>query len=115
MLSSDKNVETIAELIEALKHYLGLQKEYVKLDVTDKVVRLLTAATLAVLFFLIASVVLLFFWIGVAHLLAAHTGMPLAMFIVAVIHLVILLLFVVFRESWIERPLVKFLASLFMN
>ena len=40
MLSSDKNVETIAQLIEVLKHYLGLQTEYVKLDVVDKVVRL---------------------------------------------------------------------------
>ena len=50
MLSSDQNVETIAQLIEALKHYLGLQTEYVKLDVIDKVVRLLTTATLAILF-----------------------------------------------------------------
>ena len=36
MLSSDKNVETIAQLIEVLKHYLGLQAEYVKLDMIDK-------------------------------------------------------------------------------
>ena len=41
MLSSDKNVETIAQLVEVLKHYLGLQKEYLKLDVIDKVVSLL--------------------------------------------------------------------------
>ena len=37
MLSSDKNVESIAQLIEILKHYLGLQTEYLKLDVIDKV------------------------------------------------------------------------------
>ena len=53
MLSSDKNVETIAQLIEVLKHYLGLQTEYLKLDVIDKVVRLLKAATLALIFILI--------------------------------------------------------------
>jgi len=52
MLSSDQNVETIAQLIEALKHYLGLQTEYVKLDVIDKVVRLLTTATFYSLFLL---------------------------------------------------------------
>ena len=52
MLSSDKNVETIAQLVEVLKHYLGLQTEYVKLDVIDKVVRLLTAASLTILFFM---------------------------------------------------------------
>ena len=37
MLSSDKNVENIGQLAELLKHYLGLQTEYVKLDVIDKV------------------------------------------------------------------------------
>ena len=33
MLSSDKNIETIAQLVDQLKHYAELQKEYVKLDV----------------------------------------------------------------------------------
>ena len=36
MLSSDQNVETIAQLIEAVKHWLGLQAEFVKLDVVDR-------------------------------------------------------------------------------
>jgi hypothetical protein len=115
MLSSDKNVETFAELIVVLKHYLGLQKEYLKLGLTDKVVTLLTAATLTVLLFVITSVVLLFFWLGVAHFLATYTGMATAMFIVAAIHLGILLLFVAFRKTWIERPLVHFLANLFLS
>lgn len=60
MLSSDKNVETIAQLIEVLKHYLGLQTEYLKLDVIDKVVRLLTAATLAIVFVLIIIAVFMY-------------------------------------------------------
>ena len=74
MLSSDKNVETIAQLIEVLKHYFELHKEYLKLDVIDKVVRLLAG-----------------------------------------INFVILLLFVALRKPLIERPLVRFLASLFMS
>ena len=115
MLSSDKNVETIAELIEVLKHYLGLQKEYLKLNVIDKVVRLLTATALFILLFLILSATLLFFWMGIARWIAAYTGLTAAFLIVSAIHLAILLLFVVFRKSWIERPLVKFLASLFMS
>ena len=48
MFSNDKNVETIGQLVEVLKHYIGLQTEYVKLDVVDKVVRLLTALTVTV-------------------------------------------------------------------
>jgi len=115
MLSSDKNVETIAELVEVLRHYLGLQKEYVKLDVIDKVVRLLKATALAILFFLLIIAVMLFLCIGIAFWLSQYTGFAGAFFIIASVHLGLLLLFVVFRKSWIERPLVRFLTGLFMS
>ena len=49
MFSNDKNVETIGQLVETIKHYIGLQKEYLKLDVVDKVVRLLTAFTITLM------------------------------------------------------------------
>ena len=105
MLSSDKNVETIAQLIEVLKHYLGLQTEYLKLDVIDKVVRLLTAATLAVVFLLIIIAVCMFASFAFAFWLAAYTGTAIAFFI---------LLFI-FRKTWIEKPLVRFLAGLLLS
>ena len=115
MLSSDKNVETIAQLIEALKHYLGLQTEYVKLDVIDKVVRLLTTATLAILLFLILIVVLLFASLGIAFLLSKHIGLTSAFMVVAAFHAFVLLLIYAFRRPWIERPLVRYLARLLMK
>ena len=40
MFSNDNNVETLARLIERFKHYIGLQTEYVKLDIIEKMVRL---------------------------------------------------------------------------
>ncbi len=115
MLSSDKNVESIAQLIEVLKHYLSLNTEYAKLTVIDKVVRLLTAVALAVLFIIIIVAVLLFFWFGVTFWLSEWIGMPWAFFTVAAIHLAALILFFVFRKAWIERPLVQFLADLLMS
>ena len=115
MLSSDKNVETIAQLIEVLKHYLGLQTEFVKLDVIDKVVRLLTAAALAIIFFLIIVAVVMYFSFAFAFWLSAYTGMALAFFIVSGLHLLIFILFIIFRKSWIEKPLVHFLAGLLLS
>ena len=115
MLSSDKNVETIAQLIEALKHYLGLQTEYVKLDVIDKVVRLLTRATLAILLFLILIVVLLFASLGLAFWLSKHIGLTSAFMAVAALHAFVLLLIYAFRRPWIERPLVRYLARLLLK
>ena len=53
MFSSDKNVESIAQLVESVKSYVGLQGEYLKLDVIQKVVRLVTALTLAIVLLLL--------------------------------------------------------------
>lgn len=115
MLSSDKNVETIAQLIEAMKHYLGLQTEYVKLDVIEKVVRLLKAAALILLLSVILLFVLLFASIGLALWLSPTLGCVGAFFAVAGIYALILLVIYTFRRPWIERPLVRRLARLLMN
>jgi len=115
MLSSDKNVESIARLLVVLKHYFGLQKEYLKLDLIDKVVRLLTATALAILLFLIMIGVLIFFWIAIACWIAQHTGFTCAFLIVAAINAVILTVVFLLRKPLIERPLIHFLASLFMS
>ena len=105
MFSNDKNVETIGQLIEVLKHYIGLQSEFLKLDVVDKVVRLgLLTLTLIYLSF------------GAAFALADLIGsLTFGFCIVAAVYLFILILFVIFRHKWIERPLVRFLASLLME
>ena len=106
MLSSDKNVETIAQLIEVLKHYLGLQKEYLKLDVI---------ATLAIVFILIIIAVLMYASFAFAFWLATFTGAAKAFLVVGGFHLLIFILFVLFRKPWIEKPLVHFLASLLLE
>ena len=115
MLSSDKNVETIAQLIEVLKHYLGLQTEYLKLDVIDKVVRLMKAATLAIIFILIIIAVVMYFSFALAFWLGGLVGMTTGFLIVGAIHLLIFILFITFRKPWIEKPLVHFLASLLLS
>ncbi len=115
MLSSDKNVETIAQLIEVLKHYLSLQKEYMKLDVIDKVVRLLKAATLALLFFLIIVAVVFFLSLSAAFWLSSYMSMAWAFLVVGLVHLLLFILFIIFRKPWIEKPLVRFLADLLLS
>jgi len=114
-LSSDKNVETIAQLIEVLKHYFELNTEYAKLTVIDKVVRLLTAVALAILFVIIIIAVLLFFWLGAAFWLSKFMGLACAFLVISATHLFVLILFFVFRKAWIEKPLVRFLADLLMS
>lgn len=115
MLSSDKNVETIAQLAEIVKHYLGLQTEYLKLDVVDKLVRLLTFAAIAIVFFLILIGVAMFCSFAVAFWLSSYTGTAVAFLIVGGLHLLLILLVFCKRKAWIEKPLVRFFANLFLN
>ena len=115
MLSSDKNVENIAQLVEVLKNYIGLQKEYVKLDVIDKVVKLVTALTIAIVFIILGIAVLFYLSFAIVHWLEPLTGLGLAYFLIAMLFLVLIILVCVYRKAWIERPLVRFLADTLLN
>ncbi|MBO4821209.1 MAG: phage holin family protein [Prevotella sp.] len=115
MISSDKNIETIAQLVESAKHYIGIQSEYVKLDVIEKVVRLLTVATISFLVLLLALLMLTYLSFALAYGLGPHIGMVWSFVLVAGIYLALLVLFLLKRRQWIEKPLVHFLANLFLN
>ena len=58
MFSTDKNIETISQLLQLARHYLGLQGEYLKLDITEKAVRLITALLLFIIFMLLFIAIL---------------------------------------------------------
>lgn len=115
MLSSDKNVETIAQLIEALKNYVGLQKEYLKFDVTDKVVRLVTALALGVIVFVLVVAVLFYLSFAAVYWMEPLIGTAAAFAVVAAFFLVLLVAVVTFRKPWIERPLVRFMVTILMS
>lgn len=115
MFSNDQNIETIGQLVETLKHYIGLQSEYAKLDIVEKTVKILTALTIMAIFCFLLMLMLIYLSFAVAYALANAVGMVGAFAIVAAIYLFILFLFLIFRKQWIERPLVKFLASLLLS
>ncbi|MBP5258965.1 MAG: phage holin family protein [Prevotella sp.] len=116
MFSNDRNIETIGQLVEVVKHYLGLQTEYVKLDVIEKVVRLLTVATITIILSALFMVIMIFLSLAAAAAIAKLTGgMISAWCIVALFYFIILILVLVYRKRLIERPLVNFLATLLME
>lgn len=115
MFSNDNNIETIARLVEVLKHYFGLQSEYIRLDVIEKVVRLLTVVTVTAILFMLFIISMVYLSFAAAFALAENIGKAPAFFIVGGIYLLILILFVTCRKRLIEKPLVRFLASLLMS
>lgn len=115
MLSSDQNVETISQLVEVVRHYIGLQSEYVKLDVIEKVVRLLTVMAIVAMFALLLIIMMIYFSFAAAYTLEPLMGMVGAFSVVGSFYLLVLILFVLFRKQLVEKPLVRFLANLLMS
>jgi hypothetical protein len=115
MLSSDKNVETITQLIEMVKHNFELRKEYSKLDVVEKIVRLLSAIALAVTLAIILAISLFFLSAAFAVWLSQFIGLTMSLLAVAGLYLLLLLMVYGSRKSWIERPLVKYLSRMLLN
>ena len=115
MFSNDRNVESVAQLIEAFKHYIGLQSEYVKLDVIEKIVRLLTVITVVAVLLLILIIMLIYLSFAAAFALATVTGTAWGFCIVSAVYFLLLILFLSYRKRLIEKPLVRFLASLFLS
>ena len=115
MLSSDKNVESIAQLVESVKSYVGLQGEYLKLDVIQKIVRLVTALTLTIVLLLLGIAFLFYLSFACVYWLEPLTGTALAFFLVALVFLLLLVMVYLKRTTWIERPLVRFLTEVLLN
>lgn len=115
MFSNDQNIETIGKLVDTIKHYIRLQKEYVQLGAVEKTVRILTAIAITTIFCLLLVFVMVFLSFAVAYALAHIVGQVAAFSIIAGVYAIVLLLVLIFRKQWIERPLVHFLAKLLMS
>ncbi len=115
MLSSDKNIESIGQMVESLKNYVGLQGEYLKLNVVEKAVRLVTALTLAIIFLILGVAVLFYLSFALIYALEPLIGIALSFFLMALLFLLLFIIVFAKRKSWIEGPLVRFLSDVLLN
>ena len=115
MFSNDKNIETISQLVQLIKHSIGLQGEYLKLDIMEKTVRIITALLLFAILTLIIIAILFFLSLSAAIAMGQAIGYPAAFGIIAAFYIIVLILFLSFRSSWIERQLIRFITSLLME
>lgn len=114
MLSNDENIEKIADFVEEAKEWLTIKKEYTKLDIIEKVVRLLTTLTIAFVIALLTLLALIYLSFAAAYFLADMMGsMPLAFLAICAVYILLLLLVLAKRHAWIERPMVRFLIGIF--
>ncbi|MBQ0074760.1 MAG: phage holin family protein [Prevotella sp.] len=116
MISNDKNIERIADFVEEAKEWLSLKKEYGKLDMIDKIVRIFTALALVFIFTIIIFLVFIYLSFAMAYFIGDVIGsMPIAFCCVSAFYVLILFLFYANRHAWIEKPMIKFLVSILLE
>lgn len=116
MLIDDDSVKSIQELIRDFKKYLELQKEYTKLEITEKLTVIISTLLLVVILATLGVIVLFYLSLSFAYLLAPYVGGVIVSYaIMAGIILLIMLLVYSFRKKLFVTPLVNFLANLFSN
>lgn len=116
MFIDDNNIQSIRQLVKELKAYVEMQKEYTKLELTEKLTILFSTMIFAIVLILLGMVVLFYLSFSFAYLLAPYVGgLPGSYAIIAGIVLLFVLLVVLLRKKLIINPLANFLANLFLN
>lgn len=108
MVSSDKNIESIVQLIESLKSWAGVKAEYLKIDAADKGVRILAALVFLVVFLFFVFSISILMSIALALAISNFVGTAWAFVIMAFAYAFVFLLLIILRKQWVMNPLVKF-------
>ena len=74
MFSSDRNIETISQLIVEIKRYVELRAECLQIDIVSKMSRLFTAIILFVVLFMLSALAVMFMSMTAAAALAPIVG-----------------------------------------
>lgn len=116
MFADDKSIENFRQLFIEFKKYLNLQKEYAKLEITEKLTTLLSALVLLLVVVIFGMVALFYLSFALAYVLGPHVGGLMVSFsIIACFHILLIILVIVFRKKLIINPMVNFIAGLFFD
>lgn len=106
----------IQKLATSVKRYIEYQKTYVKLDLTEKLILLLTALILGSVIFIISMIAVVFAGLALSDAITYWTGSPFAG------HASVCILFVLFcvvlvakRHTLIVEPLTKTIAGILLD
>ena len=112
----DRTDGLVSKLFSSLKTYLGLQKEYAMLELTEKLSRLLTALILGAILFVMGIFAVFFLALALSSLLTTLTGNAVVSYlIVTFLFLVACMVFYKMRHKWLAIPLTNFFTNLLLK
>ncbi|MDO4214326.1 MAG: phage holin family protein [Bacteroidales bacterium] len=116
MFSSDKTIDSLADLFKEVKEYFLLQKEYVTLDLVEKLTILISAISLGFVLMCIALLVLFYLSFTLIYLIAPIVGGPTAAFAIMTAILAGIGYYLYYnREKLIIKPITKGVASILLS
>ena len=116
MFTDDKSIENIQQLFAEFKKFLVLQKEYTKLELTEKLTILLSTLIMILVLTILGMVALFYLLFALAYILEPLVGGLMVSFgIIAGIIVLLIAFFFFFRRQLIFSPMVNFLENLFLN
>ena len=116
MFPNDKTIDNLQSLFSEVKHYIELQKDYVKLDITHKLTVLLSTLILILILIILGMIALLYLSFTLAYVLEPFVGgLTISYAIITGIILLLGIFIYQCRQQIIIQPLTKFLANLLLN
>ena len=112
MFADDKSIENFQQLFFEFKKYLELQKEYTKLELTEKLTILFSTLIMILVLIILGMVALFYLLFALAYILEPLVGGLMSSF---AINVVLIALVIIFRKQLIISPMVNFLANLFLT
>ena len=116
MFSNSKNIESIGKLLLEFKKDLELQKEFVKLDATEKMTVILSAILIVTVLLLLGSIVLLFLTFALAYYLGDVLGsLSLGFGLISAFILLLTVIFYLNRNRMVIQPMARFMTKLILT
>lgn len=116
MFADDKSIENVQQLFMEFKKYLQLQKEYTKLEIIEKLSKLLSTLLLVLLLVTLSVVVLFHLSFTLVYVLAPLVGgLMISFALITCFHILLVALLVILRKKLIINPITKFIAKLFLD
>lgn len=106
MQLSEKYTDQFQGLLNEIKNYFTLQKEYVALDAAEKLTTILSAIAVAAICIVLGGIALLFCLLAMAFYIGQLTGsMAIGLLAMFVILLLLIAVFYSHRQTWVVKPI----------
>lgn len=116
MFSSEKNIESLRELLFQVREYMELRAERLKLDFVGKLSQLLSAVALGLIIAIIMAVVLLLLSYTLVSIIETATGsVAISFAIVAAGYAIIGAIIYIMRRRLVIRPITSLVCKILLD